>query len=117
MSLNTQQLNAVATADMHLRNAGLPTYSESVRLVRDLNSQLQQTQPQAEPPLKQEFNEAGQHRLVNTETGETSLWAGYAGAVRFQGRVSVTDYYTGCGEKIVTPDQFATYACVVLPST
>lgn len=34
--MNNQQINAVATADVHLKNAGLPTYSEMMRSLTKL---------------------------------------------------------------------------------
>lgn len=34
--MNNQQINAVATADAHLKNAGLPTYSELREFVTEL---------------------------------------------------------------------------------
>lgn len=32
--MNNQQINAIATADVHLKNAELPTYTELLTLVR-----------------------------------------------------------------------------------
>lgn len=39
--MNNQRINAVATADAHLKNAGLPTYSELVHMDTGINLQLQ----------------------------------------------------------------------------
>lgn len=34
--MNNQQINAIATVDAHLKNAGLPTYSELSEFVSEL---------------------------------------------------------------------------------
>jgi len=55
--------------------------------------------------MKQEFDENGNHRLV-ADDGTASRWVSYAAWSYLDGMVGVTDYYTGEGEKIMTPDEF-----------
>ena len=55
--------------------------------------------------LRQEFDDRGNHRLIGPN-GETTRWASYRSFTYLNGHVGVTDYYTGEGEKILTPDEF-----------
>ena len=58
--------------------------------------------------MKQEFDKDGYHRLVDEETGETTVWASYRGWTHLNGYVGVTTYWlTGRDEKtLLTPEEF-----------
>ena len=51
------------------------------------------------------FDDHGNHTLTNTKTGK-AFRASYTGWIYLDGWVSCTDYYTGTGEQILTPDEF-----------
>ena len=57
--------------------------------------------------MKQEFDDYGNHSLVNTKTGKrSSQKASYQAFTYLDGFVGCTDYYTGTGEAIMTPEEF-----------
>ena len=64
--------------------------------------------------IKQEFTEESgtlQHRLVNTETGEMTQWAGYTSFTYLNGFVGHTAFF-GTVEAVCTPDAFCKLAAV-----
>ena len=58
--------------------------------------------------MKQEFTPRGSHRLVDGE--QKTQWVNYTGFVYLNGKVGVTDYFTGKGEMILTPQEFCEMA-------
>ena len=62
-TMNTQQINAVATADVHLRNAGLPTFSESLEALRAAGRLHDQALPKVN--LGASFLDANAIKLLN----------------------------------------------------
>lgn len=59
--------------------------------------------------MRQEFDEHGNHRLVD-EDGSATTWAHYKGFTYHKGKVGVTDYWTGSGERIMDPVEFCMLA-------
>jgi len=59
--------------------------------------------------MRQTFDDAGNHTLENTATGKKCR-ASYTDWAYLDGWVSCTDYYTGKGEAIMTPDEFCKMA-------
>ena len=62
--------------------------------------------------LRQVFDEKGRHYLINTETGAKTRFASYINWTYLDGFVGVTDFFTGEGEKILTPHEFCHMAGV-----
>ena len=60
---------------------------------------------------KQEFDDHGNHRLINT-AGQTTRWADYSTFTYLDGWIGVTDYYTGTGERVISPLEFCHLAGV-----
>ena len=58
----------------------------------------------------QEFDEYGNHRLV--KGAEATKFAHYMAFTYLDGYVGVTDYYTGTGECVLTPEEFCALAGV-----
>ena len=58
----------------------------------------------------QEFDEYGNHRLV--KGAEATEFAHYMAFTYLDGYVGVTDYYTGTGECVLTPEEFCALAGV-----
>lgn len=54
----------------------------------------------------QEFNDGGAHRLVRSD-GACTKWAAYTNWTFLDDRVGITDYYTGCGDMIISPLELA----------
>lgn len=53
----------------------------------------------------QEFNDLGQHRIVNKTTKMQTIWTPYQEIAYIDNCVSITDYYTGCGEKLLSANE------------
>lgn len=58
------------------------------------------------------FRDDGAHKLVDHETGDETHYAQFSGFTYLKGFVGCTDYYTGKGEAIMTPDEFCKMAGV-----
>ena len=60
--------------------------------------------------MKQKFDYYGNHCLTDEDGQELTHYASYTSWVYYDGFVSVTDYYTGKGEAILTCDEFCKMA-------
>ena len=55
--------------------------------------------------FKQEFNEKGHHKLINTVTGKETRYASYTGTTYLDGFVGFSGYYMD-NEGILSADEF-----------